>query len=233
MSLDPGRVAAWAGADSIPAAWQPSFNIAPGRSAPIVRTSFSGRRELALARWGLVPARAARPPPRPAINARLETVRIRPSFRHLLRRQRCLVPADGFYEWLRGPAGRTPYRVVPAVGEAFAFAGLWDRWRTAEGAFRETFVVLTTAANERIAPIHDRMPVILDEGERARWVSPENPLEDPDGFPRPCPPETLRVFPVRSLVNSARCDSPECAQPLPEPLPGGGPAGRPRQGCLF
>ena len=138
----------------------PRYNIAPTQMALTV-TSDSGRRG-GYMRWGLIPSWAkSASVGRRMINARAETVAERPSFRTALQRRRCLVLADGFYEWQRKGSSKSPMRIVMASGEPFAFAGLWDAWRDPKGEIVRSCAIITTAANELLSPIHDRMPVIL------------------------------------------------------------------------
>lgn len=142
---------------------EPRYNLAPTQSAPIVRLGEDGRRHLASLRWGLIPSWAKEAAiGSKLINARSETLAEKPSFRGPLKSRRCLVPADGFYEWLKTDAGKQPYRIALADGGVFAFAGLWDRWALPGQDAVESFTIITTAANELLSPIHDRMPVMLD-----------------------------------------------------------------------
>ncbi len=192
----------------------PRYNIAPGQLAPVVRAA-DGARRLAMLRWGLVPhwARDPRTGNRP-INARAESVASRPSFRDPFRYRRCLVPADGFYEWRRTPAGKQPWLVRFADRRPFAMAGLWEHWRGSTGEALETFTILTTRPNEIVAPIHARMPVILPPEAWDTWLDPS--LRDPGPLldllgPHPAP--GMEAFPVSRRVNDPRNDSPACITP--------------------
>ncbi len=139
----------------------PRYNIAPTQDAAVVRPGPEGEaRELAMLRWGLVPSWSEGPSAYSMINARAETVATKPAFRAAFRHRRCLVPADGFYEWQRVDGGKQPYLVELASGEPFAFAGLWEHWEG--GDVIESFTIIVTEANELLRPIHERMPVILD-----------------------------------------------------------------------
>ena len=153
---------------------RPRYNIAPTQTVPIVRQKDGGGRELALVRWGLIPswAKEAGIGGR-LINARAETVAEKPAFRGAFRKRRALVPADGFYEWRKreGDRPKQPLLVRRRDGQPFAFAGLWEHWRGPEGEV-ETCTILTTEANAALAPIHDRMPVILDPACYDRWLDP-------------------------------------------------------------
>ena len=204
------------------------YNLAPTQQAPVVRTAGSGpddptvRRELALLRWGLVPAWAKDPSVGSRmINARAETVADKPAFRHALRRRRCLVPADGFYEWRRDGGRRSlPFLIRLRGGGLFAFAGLWERWQAPDqGPPLDTFTVLTTTPNALMATLHDRMPVILDPALYDVWLSPgKGPA--PDTLARllaPFPPDRMEAWPVSTRVNSPANEGPDCAAPFEGP----------------
>lgn len=196
----------------------PRYNIAPSQAVAAVRASPAGTgRELALLRWGLIPSWSKDPAiGNRLINARAETVREKPSFRNAFRRHRCLIPASGFYEWLRQERGKQPYYVRMRDARIFAFAGLWDRWESPEKGLIETCTILTTAANAVLAPIHDRMPVILPAGEYARWLDPT--LQDADSLASllaSFPPEEMEAFPVSPRVNAPTTDDEKCVAPLP------------------
>lgn len=160
----------------------PRYNIAPSQPITAVRAAPSGSgREIALLRWGLIPSWSKDPATgNRLINARAETAREKPSFRNAFRRHRCLIPTSGFYEWQRQERGKQPYFIRMRNGHPFAFAGLWDRWERPDEGAVETCTILTTAANDVLAPIHDRMPVIVPPGEYDRWLDPS--LRDPDSL---------------------------------------------------
>lgn len=185
----------------------PRYNVAPTQVLPIVRIE-DGRR-LTPMRWGLVPSWADDPAiGNRLINARGETLATKASFRTAFRKRRCLVPADGFYEWLKSPGGKTPIRIAPADGGLFAFAGLWERWADPAGDELLTFTIVTTDANEMLKPIHDRMPVILDRAAEGRWLDPDLDPGKLQDLIRPAPPERLIAYPVSKRVNSPRNDDP-------------------------
>ncbi len=194
------------------------YNVAPSQPVWVVRSAGGGR-ELVALRWGLVPAWS--PEPRTAYstsNARAETAAEKPTYRQAFRRRRCLIPADGFYEWRKLGARKQPYCIAPADGAPFAFAGLWERWER-DGQVLESCTILVTQANALIAPLHDRMPVILDPAAEAPWLDPA--LTDPAALQPllvPCPPERLRVWPVSTAVNDARHEGPDlmAAMALPD-----------------
>jgi putative SOS response-associated peptidase YedK len=196
----------------------PRYNIAPSQPIAAVRTPHTGTgRELALLRWGLIPSWSKDPAiGNRLINARAETVQEKPSFRNAFRRHRCLIPANGFYEWQRQERGKQPYFVRMRDGRVFAFAGLWDRWESSDNVVIETCTILTTAANTVLAPIHGRMPVILPQEEYARWLDPA--LKDPGSLSSllvPFPPEGMLAIPVSPRVNAPSTDDEKCIAPLP------------------
>jgi putative SOS response-associated peptidase YedK len=166
-------------------------------------------REAALLRWGLIPPWSKDPKQAP-INARAETAADKPTFRHALRKRRCLVPADGFYEWAAVGGRKQPCCLRPWDERPWAFAGLWERWEGPEGPV-ESCAVLTTEANELVRPVHDRMPVILPERHWAAWL--DAGLQDAAELVpllRPIPSDAMRAYPVGALVNNPRNEGPEC-----------------------
>jgi putative SOS response-associated peptidase YedK len=192
----------------------PRYNIAPTQDVPMVRlTRAASGRELIMARWGLVPfwADDLKIGNR-LINARRETVATLRPFREAYRRRRCLVPADGFYEWRKEGKARQPMLIRRRDQSPFAFAGLWERWQNpADGSVVRSCTIITCPANALVAPIHDRMPVILAPEDHARWLDPA--ATDARSLLAPCPADWLEAFPVRPRVNDPRHDDPECVQP--------------------
>lgn len=192
----------------------PRYNIAPSQEVPIIRFTPTGRR-LELARWGLIPAWAREPAGGYAtINARAETVDTKPSFRGPFRRQRCIVPADGFYEWQAAGGVKIPHYIVRPDGAPFALAGLWDRWQGPQGEVLSCTVIVT-AANRFMRRLHERMPLILAPEDYARWLDPDN--RDSAGLKRllaPAPEDLLIAWPVSRRVNDPRHDAPDCIQPV-------------------
>ena len=187
----------------------PSWNVAPTQAALVVRRHpETGDRRLDALRWGLVPhftkdLKACKWP----INARSETIASSGMFRGALATRRCLVPADAFYEWKAMPDGKQPYAIARADGAPLAFAGLWEGWRDPSGEVLRTFTIATTAANDDMAPLHDRMPVILDPDDWPVWLGEE--AGEPADLLRPAPPGTVRLWPVSRTVNSVRNNGPE------------------------
>ena len=194
----------------------PRFNVAPSQEAPVVRLEDDGKRHLRLLRWGLIPSWAKdRSIGYKTINARAETVADKPAFRSAFRRRRCLVLADGFFEWQKRDKGKQPYRIVLADRGAFAMAGLWESWRDPEAGERvESFTIIVTDANERLAAIHDRMPVILPPEAHAPWLEAETAREDLLALMRPYPGEAMEAYPVSTLVNKPANDEPACIEAL-------------------
>jgi putative SOS response-associated peptidase YedK len=193
----------------------PSYNVAPQSTQPVVRLGRSSlRREMALLRWGLVPfwskdTKIAYS----TINARSEEVASKPAFREALKRRRCLIPADAFYEWQRlDPKTKRPFAFALASGEPYAFAGLWESWRPREQADApplETFTILTTDPNQLMEPVHNRMPVILEPKDYDRWLDPSDLTRPPIDLLRPYPAERMRVWPVSDRVGNVRNNEPE------------------------
>jgi putative SOS response-associated peptidase YedK len=191
------------------------YNIAPTQQAPVVRLAKDGTREVAMLRWGLVPfwAKSVSVGTK-MINARCEGVREKPAFREALRKRRCVVPATGFYEWQGDAARKQPYAVTFPDHPVFGFAGLWERWRPAEGEPVDTFSVITTDANATVARIHDRMPVILAPEEAQAWLAGD--LEAACALLKPYQ-GTTRTRAVGRLVSNPRSEGPEClddAEPM-------------------
>jgi len=189
----------------------PSYNVTPQSIQPVVRLDRdSGSREIALLRWGLVPfwAKDAKTG-YSTINARAEEAAAKPAFREALKKRRCLVPADAFFEWQRPASGtdpktKHPFAIALKSGEPFALAGLWERWQPKEGEALETFTILTTDPNELMEPIHNRMPVILEPRDYDRWLEPGDPARPPVDLMRPFPAEKLAAWPVSDRVGNVR-----------------------------
>jgi len=192
------------------------YNMAPGQEGAVV-VDQEGRR-LRLMRWGLIPPWAKEAASGyKMINARAETVAAKPSFKGPLARRRCLVLADGFYEWQRqaGQKAKTPFRFVLAGKEPFALAGLWERWAGPEGREILSYTIITTPANELIQSVHDRMPVILDPDDERPWLDPA--LTDPTLLTKllkPFPAAKMAGYPVSPAVNSTANDAPALILPV-------------------
>jgi len=192
----------------------PRYNIAPTQTVIVVNDD--GTRHLTRMQWGLIPSWAKDPAiGNRMINARAETVATKPAFRAALRKRRCLIPADGFFEWT--PAGRRKQPVYIALKnrEPFGFAGLWEAWTSPEGQEITSCTIITTEANEILKPIHDRMPVILNHDAEAVWLDPT--IQDSARLLpllKPYPSEEMETYPVSTKVNSPANDGPECINPL-------------------
>ena len=191
---------------------QPRYNIAPTQPVPAVRAGEGGRRTLTMLHWGLVPRWAKeRAIGNRMINARAETIAEKPAFREAFRRRRCLVAADGWYEWQPAPGGKKPWFIRLREARPFAFAGLWERWKDpADGSLLESCTIVTTDASASIRKIHDRMPVVLPEGEWDRWLDPA--YSDTGMLAAdlgPCDPKALVFWPVSRLVNAPKNQGPK------------------------
>lgn len=195
----------------------PSYNVAPQSVQPVVRQQRdTSAREFALMRWGLVPfwAKDAKFG-YSTINARAEEAPAKPAYREAFKKRRCLVPADAFYEWQRPDAkAKFPYAIALKSGQPFALAGLWERWKPKEGELLETFTILTTDPNPLMESIHNRMPVILDPSDYARWLEPGDPARPPVDLLRPFPAEKMSAWRVGDRVGNVRNNDPELMNAL-------------------
>jgi putative SOS response-associated peptidase YedK len=200
-------------------AFEPRWNLAPTQSAPVVVQGADGARRLTKMRWGLVPSWADDPSiGSRMINARSETAAEKPSFRRAFRSRRCIVPADGFYEWQAVPGARKrPHVFRRADGGVLAIAGLWESWAPRDGGSAlETYAILTTAANDVVRPVHERMPVLLQQDGWRQWLDPgTSDVERLKSYLVPAPSANLVAHPVGDTVNDPRRDVPACATPLP------------------
>lgn len=194
----------------------PSYNIAPGQNILAVRQQ-AGRREAVLLRWGLIPSWAKEQSiGNRMINARAEGIAHKPAFRQPFRQQRCLIPADGFYEWRREGNRKQPYYIHRRDDQPMMFAGLWSRWKDPEHHERiESCTIITGEPNELLAPIHDRMPVILDPTGYDPWLE-SNDLALLEGLLSPLPAQLLEAHPVSAAVNRPAHDGPQLIEPLRE-----------------
>lgn len=195
--------------------FEPRYNVAPTQAVAVVRDAEGGERELAGLRWGLIPHWTNDPSlGNRLINARSETVERKPAFRDAFRTRRCLVPADGFYEWRRTPQGKQPYYLRRDDGGVLAFAGLWDRWHDPAHGPVDSVTILTTTPNDLVAPIHNRMPVILPEESYDRWLDAGAPTRALKDLLAPYPARRMDAYAVSTYVNSPRNEGPECVAPL-------------------
>lgn len=190
---------------------EPRYNVAPSQLVPVVRNA-GGHNELAMMKWGLIPswAKDAKIAAH-TVNARCESVAEKPAFRHAISYNRCIVPVSGFYEWTHAGKTKQPYYIQLASRVPMCLAGIWETWKTPEGAQLETFSILTTTANSLIQPLHDRMPVILRPEDYSLWLSRH--MHDPHALEqlyKPFPPDQMTSYKVSTLVNNVRNDSPAC-----------------------
>ncbi|WP_291521608.1 SOS response-associated peptidase [Acidithiobacillus sp.] len=211
----PERLHAQFGADITDLQWTPHFNIGPQQLVPVLRT-VDGQRRAALLRWGLIPSWSKAPTiGHRLINARCETAATKPAFRAALRSRRCIVPADGFFEWQQQAAGKQPFFIHRRDGALLAMAGLWEHWTSPAGENVITFTILTTAANTWMQALHDRMPVILEGEALNLWLNPTTPPSQIQALFRPLVLDTLAAYPVTPAMGNVRHDSPDILDPWP------------------
>jgi putative SOS response-associated peptidase YedK len=215
------EIAAWFNAeDADSLEWGASYNVAPQTFQPVVRLNRdTGMREIVLMRWGLVPywskdAKIAYS----TINAKAETVTTAPAFREAFKRRRCLVPADAFYEWQKlDPRHKQPFAIALASREPYGFAGLWERWRDSETRETlETFSIITTDPNQLVAPLHNRMPVIIERKDYARWLGGGDSAQPPVDLLRPFPAEQMIVWKVDKAVGNVGNDTAQLLESAPD-----------------
>lgn len=197
----------------------PSFNIAPTQGAPVCRVGGEGHRVLRIMRWGLIPSWTKGDSAKfSMINARAETLTQKPAYRTPFRFRRCLVPADGFYEWQRVDGRKQPFLIRRRDELPFMFAGLWERWRKSEDEVIDSYSIITTDANQTLRPIHERMPVILDPADFDRWLDrEENDTAKLQPLLRPCRDDDMLAHPVSTFVNKPANNDERCWQPLTAP----------------
>ena len=195
------------GVEKVVADVSASYNVCPGQDVAAI--AGHAERRLGLLRWGLPPARAGG---RPLINARAETLTEKPTFARLLVQRRCLIVADGFYEWRQHQGRKQPVFILLKNDEPFVFAGLWDSLRLEDGQSQSYCTIITTSANALIAPVHDRMPVILTTSAMDAWLDPK--YKDATQLLKQYPDDAMAWFPVSDAVNSPKNDSSELIVPL-------------------
>lgn len=200
-----------------PPLFKPRYNIAPSQQVTAIRLDPNAvKRECVMLRWGLIPSWAKDPKIAfQCINAKAETVAEKPSFRSAFKKRRCLVVATGFYEWQVQGRTKQPMCIGLRSKRPFAFAGLWEHWKPLEGEPVETCTIITTEPNGLMAPIHNRMPVILAPTSYDQWLDPTfQEVELLKALLRPYPSEELTAYPVSTLVNNPRHDAPQCLEPV-------------------
>lgn len=221
LHASPEEVATLFGLDT-PPELAPRYNIAPTQPVGIVRRDPEGGREWALVYWGLIPSWSKDPSMgAKMINARGETVAEKPSFRAAMKRRRCLVPADGFYEWKRTGSAKQPYFIHMQDGRPFAFAGLWEMWTSPDGSELDSCTIITTGPNELMSALHNRMPVILQPEDYEQWLgegkdADARELDQLQHLLRPLDDGLLEAVPVSRYVNSPTNEGEACIAPLAE-----------------
>ena len=199
----------------VPSKWTPRYNTAPSQNIPVVTNPSA--RDVVMLRWGLIPSWAKDPAiGSRMINARSETIQEKPSFMNAFKQQRCLILADGFYEWQKSShrgMPKTPYYFQLAEGAPFAFAGIWETWRSPEGDPIRSCSIITFPPNDLVASVHNRMPVMLDKTTCWNWLT-EQSTDALQAMLAPYPAEKMRAHPVGLAVNNPHNDSSECVQPL-------------------
>ena len=191
----------------------PNYNVAPTQEIAAVLKE-DGQRRLEVLRWGLIPPWADDPQiGSRMINARAETVPEKPSFRRAFRERRCLIPADGFYEWKRENGGKQPFYIHMKNERPFAFAGLWESWNDNGGPAIRTCTILTTGPNSLVGGIHDRMPVILSADTYDVWLDPASERDELTALLAPYPEDEMGAYPVSRFVNSPQNNDPRCVEP--------------------
>lgn len=197
--------------------WTPRYNIAPTQPVPIIRQHPKEPvRRVSLVRWGLIPSWSKdSSASAKMINARSETAATLPAFRDAMKSRRCIIPADGFYEWVRTAKAKQPYCFEVDDGELFAFAGLWDRWKDPSGNWVKTCSILTTTPNAVTSAVHDRMPVILDPDSYDLWLDPGmRDVGVASELLKPCDAQLMRCYPVSTRINRVANDDEGCSAPV-------------------
>ena len=193
---------------------KPRYNIAPTQQAPVI-VQAAGKPTLELFRWGLIPWWAKDPAiGNRMINARAETLAEKPAFKDLVEKRRCLVLADGFYEWRTEGKGKVPMRFKLKSGEPFTFAGLWDSWKQPDGNLIRTYTIVTTEPNDVVRPIHNRMPAMLSNDDAQTWLAVDDEIAHALTLLKPFPADAMEGYDVSNLVNDPRNDMPECVRPI-------------------
>jgi putative SOS response-associated peptidase YedK len=203
--------------------WAPRYNIAPTQPIPVIlQNPKEPRREMSLMRWGLIPSWTKGISGPPMINARSETAATMPAFRDPMKSRRCLIPADGFYEWVHKGNAKQPFCFEVNDDELFAFAGLWDRWKDPSGQWTRSCSILTTTPNAVTSTVHDRMPVILNPSDYDLWLDPGlTNVADVTGLLKPHNPDGMRCYPVSPRVNNVANDDADCSMAIELPQPQG------------
>lgn len=187
---------------------KPRYNAAPGQDMLVITSETP--KQMSLFHWGLVPSWAKDPKiGYKLINARAETLAEKPAFRHAFQKHRCLVLADGFYEWDKKQKTHVPYHIYLKGHKPFAFAGLCEYWKDEKGKELKSFTIVTTDSNKLVGEIHNRMPVILEPQGEKKWLDPKAKIEDVEKIMKPFPTQKMEAYPISTLVNNPRNDVPE------------------------
>lgn len=212
IAIEPAEILEEFGLEEIPSNWVRRYNVAPSQRIPVLTRT--GDRKIEYLKWGLIPSWAKDPAiGNRLINARAETILEKPSFRNAFAKRRCLVLADGFYEWKRDDHTRSsqPYRFTRKDGKPFAFAGLWETWRDKDGCDLRTAAIITCPADSTVRPVHDRMPVILSRQGYWAWLA-DAPVKDLLRLLVPLQGDVLSGYPVSLVVNKPEVDHPGCIE---------------------
>jgi putative SOS response-associated peptidase YedK len=222
--MEPSALAALFGTVNALPNFEPRFNLGPGQDALVVRHNpEDGARHLDPLFWGLIPPWAKDPRrDRKPINARAETIATSPLFKAAFAKRRCLVPAAAFFEWQRlDDQRKQPYAIARTDGQTLTLAGIWSGHKGEGGAVTRSFAIVTTEANRLMAPVHDRMPVVIEPADWPLWLGETS--GDPTPLLRPAAESTLRLWPVSPKVNNVRNNTPDLLEQDQEAAPGGGP----------
>jgi putative SOS response-associated peptidase YedK len=202
-----------------PESWKARYNVAPGQSMPVITNRRSD--EISFFHWGLIPNWSIDESAGiNLINAKAENIQSKAPFKQAIKSQRCLIPADGYFEWKKIGKAKIPYRITLANDEPFAFAGIWDYWENSKGEIINSFSIITTTANKLISEIHDRMPVILSPENEQKWLSDKLTDQEVISFLTPYDTDKTSYYQAHKVVNSAEYDYPECIQVAPKIYPG-------------
>lgn len=203
------------GLDACPEQFPTGFNLGPSQLLPVVCQDGEGRRILCLQRWGLAPPRAEGRRKVTQVNTRAETLPRKPRFYDAYRERRCIVPASGYFEWAEEGIEHQPNYIQPVTGALMGLAGIWEPGAQPEDGKADTFVILTIQANERLMPIHHRMPVVLAPESYGAWLSPDTSWQEVLRLSHPCTADKLLAYPVSPAVNQRDNNTPEVIRPLP------------------
>ncbi|HZX30657.1 MAG TPA: SOS response-associated peptidase [Rhodocyclaceae bacterium] len=214
LAAAPAELMGEFGLDGCPGQFPSGYNLGPSQLLPIVCLGDDGRRVLRVLRWGLIPPRAGGTPEATRINTRAETLPRKPRFFDTYRERRCIVPASGYFEWVEDGPGHRPNYIQPATGTLMGLAGIWKPAAHQEGDQADTFAILTVRANERLMPIHHRMPVVLEPDNYSAWLNPETPWAEVVRLSHSRATDRLLAYPVSLAVNQRENNTPEVIRPL-------------------